>query len=196
MVGFFDAMNRKKSNHQRKLLIVPILHTKEDMGSLGSRLPKEDGYISVASKFWQEVEERVKRYINGFQRVKVYQDGLPNTEKELVDRIINEVTSPNYELLRFLKEKGAKVFGTEDQELLKKEYQFITQILREQDEIKKNKLKQAYENQASELLTKRDTYIVSRIDKTLSSGELGILFIGAAHAIEEKLPADIQVETL
>mgnify|MGYP001597819427 CR=1 FL=1 len=114
----------------------------------------------------------------------------------MVEKILSEVKSPNYELLRSLKEKGAKVFGTEDQELLKKEYEFISQILREQDEIKKNKLKQAYENQAGELLTKRDTYIANRIDKTLSNGELGILFIGAAHDIKEKIPVDIQVEIL
>jgi hypothetical protein len=183
-------------NHQRKLLILPILHAKEDMGSLGNQLSIADGYTTMASEFWQEVTQRVKQYINGFIKVKIYQDGLPDTQKGLVEKILNEVQSPNYELLRFLKEKGAKVFGTEDQELLKKEYQFITLILREQDEIKKNKLKQAYQNQANELLTKRDAYIANRIDKTLTSGELGILFIGAAHAVEEKLPVDIQVETL
>ena len=184
------------NNHQRKLLILPILHTKEDMGSLGNHLPMTDGYTAMVSDFWQEVKERVKQYINGTTRVKVYQDGLPDTQKGLVEKIINEVQSPNYELLRFLREKAATVLGTEDPQLLKKEYQFITQILGTQNEIKKNKLKQAYENQANELLTKRDTYIANRIDKTLSNGELGILFIGAAHAVEEKLPADIQVETL
>ena len=189
-------MATNMNNHQRKLLIVPILHTKEDMGSLGNHLPITDGYTSMVSNFWQEVKERVKQYINGITRVKVYQDGLPDTQKEFVEKIISKVQSPNYELLRSLKEKGAKVFGTEDPELLKREYKFITQILEVQDEIKKKKLKQAYENQAGELLAKRDTYIANRIDKTLSNGELGILFIGAAHAIEEKLPADIQVETL
>ena len=183
-------------DNQRKLLILPILHTKEDMGSLGNHLALADGYTAIVSEFWQEVKKRVKQYVNGFIRVKIYQDGLPDTQKGLVEKILKEVQSPNYELLRFLKEKGAKVLGTEDQELLKKEYRFITQILREQDEIKKNKLKQAYEREANDLLTKRDTYIANRIDKTLSSGELGILFIGAAHAIEEKLPVDIQVETL
>lgn len=183
-------------NHQRKLLIVPILHTKEDMGSLGNHLTPADGYTAMVSDFWREVEERVKQYINGITRVKVYQDGLPDTQEKLVDKIINEVKSPNYELLRFLKEKGAKVFGTEDQELLKKEYKFITKILRAKEEIKRNKLKQAYENQTSELLVKRDTYIANRIDKTLDRGELGIIFIGAAHDIEEKLPVDIQVEIL
>lgn len=183
-------------NHQRKLLIVPILHTKEDMGSLGNHLSMTDGYTAIVSNFWREVRERVKQYINGFARVKVYQDGLPDTQKELVEKIINEVQSPNYELLRFLKEKGAKVFGTEDQELLKKEYKFISQIIREHDEIKKNKLKQVYENQAGELLVKRDAYIANQIDKTLNSGDLGILFIGAAHDIKDKLPTNIQVETL
>ena|SRR3989338_8126862 len=184
------------SNHQRKLLIVPILHTKEDMGSLGNRLSITDCYAAMVSDFWQEVEERVKRYINGITRVKVYQDGLPDTQNELVKKIINEVQSPNYELLRFLKEKGAKVFGTEDPELLKKEYKFITQVLRAQDNTKKSNLKLAYANQASELLVKRDTYIANRIDKTLNSGDLGILFIGAAHDIKDKLPTNIQVETL
>jgi len=58
-------MNNSKSNHQRKLLIVPILHAKEDMGSLGSHLPQEDGYVSVASKFWGEVGEKVKSLRNG-----------------------------------------------------------------------------------------------------------------------------------
>lgn len=184
------------NNNQRKLLIVPILHTKEDMGSLGNHLPMKDGYTAMVSNFWQEVKEKVIQYIDGETYVKVYQDGLPDTQEKLVEKILSEVQSPNYELLRFLKEKGAKVFGTEDSELLKKEYGFITQILRAQDEIKKNKLKQAYEKEAGELLAKRDTYIANRIANTLSSGELGILFIGAAHAVKEKIPVDIQVEIL
>ena len=184
------------NNHQRKLLIVPILHTKEDMGSLGNHLPLASGYTAMVSNFWQEVTEKVKQYINGETCLKIYQDGLPDTEEKLVEKILKEVQSPNYELLRFLKEKGVKVLGTEDSELLKREYKFITQILEAQDEIKKSKLKQAYENQAGELLAKRDTYIANRIDNTLSSGELGILFIGAAHDIKEKIPVDIQFEIL
>lgn len=183
-------------NQQRKLLVVPIFHTKEDMGSLGNCLSITDSHTAMVSNFWQEAKEKVKQYINGITRVKVYQDGLPDTQKKLVEKIISQVQSPNYELLRSLKEKGAKVFGTEDPELLKDEYEFITQIFREQDEMKKNKLKQIYKNQAGELLAKRDTYIANRIDKTLNKDELGILFIGAAHAIEEKLPKDIQVEIL
>lgn len=189
-------MNKNKSNHQRKLVIAPIFHTKEDMGNLASRLPTEDGYHSCASYFWKEVKEKVKKELNGFKKVKVYQDGLPDTQEKLVDKIINQVKSPNYQLLGFLKDKGAKILGTEDPELLKEEYNFISQILKGRDEESKKKTKQAYENRASPLLVERDCYIARRIDKTLNKGELGILFIGAAHEIEDKLPQDIQVEIL
>lgn len=183
------ATMMNKSNHQRRLLIVPILHTKEDMGSLGSRLPVEDGYVSMALKFWEEVSQRIKKYVNGFERVKVYQDGLPDTQENLVDKILNEVKSPNYELLRFLKEKGAKVFGTEDPKLLKEEYKFTSEVI-------KKRAKGTPRKKAAHLLAQRDAYIANRIDKTLNKDDLGILFLGAAHNIGERLPKDIQVEIL
>lgn len=189
-------LNMNKSNHLRKLLIVPILHAEEDMGSLASRLPAEDGYSFMVSKFWEEVRQRIKRYLNSFQRVKVYQDGLPDTQKKLIDKIVSEVKSPNYQLLRLLKDKGAKILGTEKPELLKKEYNFITQILAAQDEKTKDKIRQAYEAQAADLLAKRDTYIAKRIDETLKKGDLGILFIGASHQIKDKLSKNIQAEIL
>lgn len=185
-----------KTNCQRKLLVVPILHTKEDMGSLGSRLPAEDGYSAVVAEFWEEVKNKVKRYLKPSKKIKVYQDGLPATFPKLVEKIICEVKSPNYELLRFLKSKGAKVLGTEDPKLLKEEYQFISQIFTTQDETAKGKLRQAYGSQASDLLAKRDSYIANRINRTLDHGDLGVLFLGAAHKIESKLSKDIQVEIL
>lgn len=183
------ATMMNKSNHQRRLLIVPILHTKEDMGSLGDRLATEDGYVSMVLKFWEEVSQRIKKYVNGFEKVKVYQDGLPDTRKKLVDKILNEVKSPNYELLRFLKEKGAKVFGTEDPKLLKEEYKFTSEVI-------KKRAKGTPLKKAAHLLAQRDTYIAKRIDETLKQGDLGILFLGAAHQIQNKLPKDIQVEIL
>lgn len=181
---------------QRKLLIVPIVHTKEDMGSLGGRIPVGNGYSSIAQKFWEEVKARLKKYINGAKRLKVYQDGLPDTKMELVDRIIEDVESPNYKLLRLLKEKGAKVLGTEDPRLIRKEYEFIYQIFGAKDEETKNRIRKVYEGQGSELLARRDSYIAGRIDRTLKKGDLGILFIGAAHEIVTKLPKDIQIEIL
>lgn len=189
-----------KNNHIRRLLIVPILHTKEDMGSLASGSfayrPTEDDYLPMVSKFWEEIKERVKSYFDDFKGVKVYQDGLPNTDKRIVNKIISKVKSPNYQLLRFLKDKGAKIFGSEDPSLLEEEYNFISQILKTKDEKSKNEIKQAYEKRAPALLVERDAYIAERIDTTLDKGNLGILFIGAAHQIKDKLPKDIQTEIL
>lgn len=206
-------------NYQRRLLIVPILHTKEDMGSLGSRLPAKDGYISMASSFWREVKEKVCQLLSRSENIKVYQDGLPHTKEEILEKILNEVKSPNYELLRFLKDRGAKILGTEDPKLLKEEYKFVSQILRARDqgntsdggpkrspscvvgfdssEVERSeKLFRGGIKRAVALLTKRDAYIANRIDKTLSKGDLGILFLGAAHKIQTRLPKDIQVEIL
>lgn len=185
-----------KTNQQRKLLVVPILHSQKDMGTLADRLPKRDGYSAMVSTFWQEVGEKVKCYINGVKKLKVYQDGLPDTKEELVEKILHEVKSPNYDLLRFLKSQGAKIYGTEDPKLLDEEYKFVSQILKTQDEAVKNKLKQSYEKQAAALLSRRDSYIAKRIDKTLKQGDLGILFLGAVHQILPKLSKDIKIFNL
>lgn len=185
-----------RTNQQRRLLVIPIVHTKDDMGSLSSRLPRVTGYADMANEFWREVTDKVSQYVNGSKRIKVYQDGLPDTQEKIVDKIINEVNSPNYQLLRWLKDKGAQVLGTEEPKLLKEEYKFISKIIDAQDERAKSVARQNYENQSVDLLAKRDAYIAKRIDYTLNYIDLGILFIGAAHDIKTKLPKDIQLETL
>lgn len=185
-----------QNNYQRQLLIVPIIHTKEDMGSLGSRLRPKDGYDAVAAKLWQEISQKLKRYTSDIKTAKVYQDGLPDADEKLVAKIVNEVKSPNYELLRYLQAKGAKILGTEDPQVLKQEYNYLSKITQAQDEETKNKLRKAYKSQVVHLLTQRDSYIAKRIDQTLKTGELGILFLGLAHAIKDKLAKDIQVEVL
>lgn len=42
----------------------------------------------------------------------------------------------------------------------------------------------------------RDCYIAKNIDKTLGKGEIGVLFIGAGHKVEDYLSGDIVVEKL
>jgi hypothetical protein len=42
-------------------------------------------------------------------------------------------------------------------------------------------------------MKKRDAFIAASIDKTLLTGETGLLFLGAYHHILNKLPADIEM---
>lgn len=176
----------------RLLVHVPILHTKEDMGSLGSRLMASDAYCFQAHDYWQKIEVSIKNLAYDFRKVKVYQDGLPDTKPLLIEKIVNEVQSANYELLRWLKKQGATLVGSENPNLIKEEYDFLKSILEAKNEEEKTKARTCYQKKAESLLSLRDHYIVQKIDKTLKKGEVGILFLGAAHKIETFLPDDIK----
>ena len=54
----------------------------------------------------------------------------------------------------------------------------------------------AYRRRKGDLLKERDLHIAKNIDRSLKEGDLGILFIGATHRVEENLPKDIEVERL
>lgn len=185
----------KKVNN-RLLIKVPILHTKEDMGSLGHRLMVANDYHREVYDYWGEIEARIKSLPYDFARMKVYQDGLPDTKPELVEKIVSEVQSPNYALLRWLKGKGATIAGTENPELATEEYQLLKAIFAATDEKQKFEARKRYQERADALLSLRDNYIAQKIYSTLKSEELGILFIGAAHYIESVLSKDISVKSL
>ena len=49
------------------------------------------------------------------------------------------------------------------------------------------------EPSGNSLLVRRDQYIANRINRSLSAGETGILFLGMLHAVERYLDPDIRV---
>lgn len=186
-------MRKTKS---RVLIKIPILHTKEDMGSLGHRLMVGHGYHAQTYDYWKKIQAGIKSLPYDFGKIKVYQDGLPDTKQELVERIVAEVQSPNYELLRWLRSQGATVIGTENPILIKEEYDLLKATFEAEDENQKLKARREYQEKADNLLSWRDAHIAKKIGKTLKKGELGILFLGAAHKIDSFLPIDIVVKYL
>ena len=48
-------------------------------------------------------------------------------------------------------------------------------------------------SRAPSLLDERDGHIARRIDATLDEDQTGLLFVGAAHQVEKRLPRDITV---
>lgn len=182
--------------NSRLLIKVPILHTKEDMGSLGHRLIVANGYHNQAYNYWETIDCRIKSLTYDFAKMKVYQDGLPDTRPDLVNKIVSEVQSPNYALLRWLKGKGATIVGTENLKLVTEEYRLLKAIFEAEDEGQKRDAKKRYQKRADDLLSLRDAYIAQKIDATLKYKELGILFIGVAHHIENVLPKDISIKCL
>lgn len=166
------------------------------MGSLGQHLPAGADYHRLAERRWDQIGQRVWALDLDWPRVKVYQDGLPDAGPDVVQRILAEVQSPNYEILRWLVGQGAELIGSESPALLKEEYGHLQGVLKAKEAAARARAQRAYKQRAAALLAERDAYIARRIGATLPPGGVGLLFIGRAHRVAQHLPPDILVKSL
>ncbi|MDO8438245.1 MAG: hypothetical protein Q7S69_08850 [Nitrosomonadaceae bacterium] len=182
----------------RTLIVISIIHTEQDMGSMREKI-KQEYVTQYGDEKWTEHLKSINQVWNGirqmiaalelpYERVRLYQDGLPLCGKEA--DIVKEVAaqgSQNHQLLVELMAQGAQLMGTEDPSLLLQEYQFHQSAL--------GGGKQGHENlqeeQSRGLLAQRDRFIAGRINATLPDGEIGLLFVGMAHSVEPLLDGDI-----
>lgn len=190
----------------RKIVLIRIVHTAADMGSMSEGLIKE-GIAKIGrekwfenqrriEKFWDEVKKEIDALNLDYSKVRVYQDGLP-CGGDLGLKIVKETAdkgSKNYRIVGMLIEKGAAIEATESPELLRKEYEHIKAIVTATAEEEKAEAVRRYEKIKDDLMPERDAYIAKAIDATLKDGETGLLFIGAAHDI--KVANDIEVKNL
>jgi hypothetical protein len=192
----------------RKLILIKIVHTSADMGSMGEGLIKE-GMAKIGKEKWLENQRRIENFWNeleneidglglDYSRTRIYQDGLP-CGGELGLRIVRETAqkgSRNYQIVRKLIERGAKIEATESPQLLRKEYEHIKAIISSTDMREKAEVMERYEMLKDKLIQERDAFIAKAIDSTLKNDETGILFIGAAHNVIPLLAKDIEVKSL
>jgi hypothetical protein len=150
--------------------------------------------VSLIDEIWTRVEAAIDSWSLPYQRVRVYQDGLPVCGREV--EIVTELAkagSRNHRLLLRLKERGATIMGTESAELLVAEYKLVKQILDAGPSPKALQLEARYKALSQSLLRRRDKAIAERINSTLGPGETGLLFMGMLHAVENCLAKDIHV---
>jgi len=191
----------------KELLIVPILHSEVDMGSMKDLMKEEyirqygiarwNEHVSLIGELWDEIRKRLFDVPLDFGSVRVYQDGLPlcGKEHEIV-RDIAEKGSENYRIVQELILKGAHLEGTEDPRLLLRELSCLKNYP-VPDGVEKNKeVPDAFAHDLELILKERDQYIAGRISSTLGEGESGILFIGLKHNVHQWLPNDISVTHL
>jgi hypothetical protein len=188
----------------RVLICVPIIHTQEDMGALNEPIQrlkvKQFGKtiwernLELVNQFWTEIEQATEHLALPYERLRLYQDGLPvcGREAEIVTDLA-QAGSRNHQLLLKLKQRGAVLMGTESAELLVEEYQLAKQILAE--EMSRGPARQAAQGKTLQdsLLQRRDQFIGRRINQTLLTSETGLLFVGMLHSVEPWLDKDIQV---
>lgn len=192
----------------RRLIVVRIVHTPSDMGSAEAGLIRsgmdamgEQRWLENQRKieeFWLDLEKEVLALGKDVKKLHIYQDGLP-CSGPLGERIVRETASRgsrNYQIVQRLMEQGAKIEATESAELLRQEYEYIKAILEAGSEAERRAAEERYDRVKDELLEERDRFIARAIDASLPDGETGLLFIGAAHDVQSKLPRDIDVKCL
>lgn len=189
---------------RRTLIHIPIMHTEVDMGDLSEAVQRATvqriGVKAWRHKrraiddMWTGIEKVVEELELDFDKVRIYQDGLPvcGKEPEIVAQLAGK-GSRNHVLLQRLIAKGGAIMGTESRELLLEEYQNVLRALppRKGRPIPRPNLARAGLNEP--LLRRRDRFVAGRINSTLQAGETGILFIGMLHSVENFLDADIRV---
>lgn len=192
----------------RRLVLIPVIHTQADLGSMSEAVrrnwihkigrKKWQEHRKAVAQMWQAIRDEIEKLRLDYQKVRLYQDGLPTCGRE--DEIVRQVAqtgSVNHQTLLELMSKGATLMGTEAPELLLEEYRIAQQALRTSVPARTSQLASQRERELSEqLLARRDRAIAERIGQTLLPGETGLLFLGMLHAIEGLLPADIEVHRL
>jgi hypothetical protein len=188
----------------RTLIYVPIIHTQADMGAFSELVQRVkvrklgrrgwERNVIVVNSLWARIEQAIDKLALPYERVRLYQDGLPVCGREL--EIVTELAragSRNHRLLLRLKERGAAIMGTESSELLVEEYQLVKEDFASgkpevatQGEPRRKALRDS-------LLKRRDQYIASRVNDTLLIGETGLIFLGMLHSVGPWLDKGIRV---
>jgi len=182
-------------------------------------------FLNEIDKFWQEVVRKIKNLNLDYSRLFIYQDShpvettIPEEFKQLVQQKLGaklkakskeeiaqklrEVGVPFYKIIARLVEKGAILQGTENMELICREWQTIDELIelaKKEKEILKmnysqrakkqiqldNKVLEIHERRA-QILKNRDEFIAWRINETLPQNRVGVLFIGRLHQVDREL---------
>jgi len=196
---------------RRKLVHIPIVHSETDLGDLsgpvqraGLRLLGSRAWrskLKAIEAMWAEIERSIEHSELSYERVRLYQDGLPVCGREL--EIVADLAKKgglNHRLLQRLIEKGASLMGTESSELLLEEYERAKVVARSAIASHSRRAKGPRPSTrdptslpGDTLLSRRDSFIAARINSTLREGETGILFLGMLHSLDNLLAEDIEV---
>lgn len=191
----------------RALIYVPIVHSEADLGSLAGELRQQfletfgaDAWArrrDGVEGMWGGLRARLLSLPISLRRSRIYQDGLPVCGHEL--EIVHHLAasgSHNHQLLVELIERGATLMGTEDPQLLVRDYERLKRLVRAAEDRTAEAILEEVRRDGEVILRERDLFIARRIDQTLAEGETGILFLGLLHRVDELLGGKLDIRHL
>lgn len=176
-----------------RLLYVPILHTEKEAGAIAKIAPPlhEKQSQLLLKEMWDGIQKKIEDLKPEWKKLRIYQEALPlcGQEKKIVKELA-EKESLNHRLLTTFMERGSHLEGTEDANLLLKEYDLLSKLFHLKGG--KKDLKE-YQKSSEETLIQRDQFIAGRVRETLQEGETGLLFMGIRHKVDQLLKADYEI---
>lgn len=191
----------------RKLMLIPIVHSEKEMGSLKSDISemidrkfgkeKRDQHRKDVALFWDNLRSivgTVLATIDG-STIRIYQDGIP-IGGEIGAKLVAMGAKdgiPNHQIVLSIIEHGGVLEKTESPALLKEEYEIIKAIVNAKTDMEREALSEKHKSRLYELTIERDRYIAQQIHESLKDGQYGMLFIGATHDVAQYIDKDIDL---
>lgn len=163
----------------RKLFFIPLVFSPRQL---------EGELLEMVFRYWDQVESQLTGLELKLGSVKkVYHELVPSGGDE-GSKIIEELNSTSYEVVKSRVERGAQLEGLEDADLLTESMDWTRCLaVGLQNEKVFNQVFELY----SQSQNKRNEHIAKRIDETLKEGECGILLMREGHHVQ--FPPDIEV---
>jgi hypothetical protein len=178
-LGKIEKPSVEEYRAARKLFFVPLLFTPKQL---------EGELFEKVFKYWDQVEGQLTNLELKLGIVKkVYHELVPVGGEE-GSKIIEELNSTSYGIVRARLDKGAELEPLEDADLLTESMDWTKCLaIGLQNQKVFDKVYEAYLQSQK----KRNEHIAKMIDNTLKEGEIGILLMREGHQVQ--FPADIEV---
>jgi len=178
-LGKIEKPSVEEYRAARKLFFVPLLFTPKQL---------EGELFEKVFKYWDQVESHLSNLELKLGIVKkVYHELVPVGGEE-GSKIIEELNSTSYGIVKARLDKGAELEPLEDADLLTESMDWTKCLaVGLQNQKVFDKVYEAYLQSQK----KRNEHIAKMIDNTLKEGEIGILLMREGHQVQ--FPADIEV---
>jgi len=178
-LGKIEKPSVEEYRAARKLFFVPLLFTPRDI---------QGELFEKVFRYWDQVEAQLANLELKLGIVKkVYHELVPVGGEE-GSKIIEELNSTSYGIVKARVDKGAELEPLEDTDLLTESMDWTKCLAVGLQNAKV--FDQVYEAY-SQAQTKRNEHIAKMINETLKEGEVGILLMREGHQVQ--FPADIEV---
>jgi hypothetical protein len=163
----------------RKLFFVPLI--------FGSPEPLE-GYVDKYNRYWEQVEKQLADLVTKLGEVKRIFHELIAEPGEAGNKVAGELNEKSHKIVQSCLEKKAQMEALEDSDMLMEFMDWNRCLLIGLQNPKVvSKVYEAY----LEAAKKRNEYIARKINETLKTDEIGLLFMRENHQVQ--FPPDIQV---